>query len=44
MKVCDNCGRVVINKVEVCPDCDGKEFTELLVATYDDLESWLEES
>lgn len=43
MKVCDNCGEVVLDKVEICPNCSGEEFTELLVAVYDDYGPYLEE-
>ncbi len=41
MKVCNNCGQVVLNKIEACPSCGCKEFTELLIAVYDDEETWL---
>jgi len=32
MKVCDNCGATVLDKVDICPNCGGNEFTELLMS------------
>lgn len=43
MKVCTSCSRVVLNRVGVCPECDGQDFTVLLVAPYNDIEPYLEE-
>jgi len=43
VKVCDNCGKVILDKTEACPECGCVKFTELLTASYDNWESYLEE-
>ena len=43
MKVCDDCDRVVSDKVEVCPECGSTEFTPIIVPFYNDWEPYLED-
>ena len=43
MKVCNYCDRVNPDDAEVCLECEGSEFTEILIPFYDDdIESYLE--
>jgi len=43
VKACLNCGRIVPDKVEVCPDCDCNRFAEILSSVYDCWDPYLEE-
>ena len=40
MKVCRKCECVYLNQLDKCPECGSEEFDELLVACYDDAETW----
>lgn len=43
MIICTGCGKVVGDEVDVCPDCKGIEFQELLIAPYNNSEPYLDE-
>jgi len=43
VKTCLNCGRVVFNKVKVCPDCNCDRFAEILSSPYDCWDPYLDE-
>lgn len=32
MKFCHKCSRVVLDRVETCPECGCEDFTDLLIA------------
>lgn len=42
MKVCDNCSKVVRDRIEQCQECGCTDFQLLLIPFYDDLELYPE--
>jgi len=43
MKVCLECGRIVSDGTERCPECKTEDFEDLLVPFYNDITPYLEE-